>query len=98
MNFIDKLIVSDNENEIIMLILSVLALMFIFVGFKDLKRVAGYKYLLSSFLFFFGASVFTIVESYMWCSVFNFLEHISYLISLILLFYWYHLYTARENR
>lgn len=86
-----------NENEIIMLVISFLSLVFIVFSFKDIKKVAGHIYLLISFSFFMGASIFTIIESFFWGDFFNFMEHFSYLASLILLFIWFYNYTVKET-
>lgn len=83
------------ENEVIMLVISIFALIFIFFGFNDIKKVKGYKILLLSFFVFFSSTVFTVLESYFLGTFLNYLEHICNLVSLILIFYWFNKFTVK---
>ena len=77
-----------NENEVIMLILNVVVLIFTFFYKNSIKQVNGYKLLFSSFLLFLFASICTNLESLIFEEYLNFLEHSSYLMCVLIMFIW----------
>ena len=86
------------ENEIIMLVLSIVVLVFIKIYKKNIRQVKGFRLLFSSFLFFLFACFCTNLEIFIWPSYLNLLEHLSYTTSVILMFLWSYKYLISEKK
>lgn len=76
------------ENEIIMLILSVGTLIAIKANSHRMINLPRPSLLISSFVFFTMAAVFTNLESFLWPDLLNIVEHFCILVSTILLAVW----------
>jgi len=76
------------ENEVIMLILSLGTLSVMIINRKQLEDLPGRNLLVSSFLFFSLSGVFTNLEGIFWESLNNELEHLSAAISAVLIAFW----------
>ena len=75
-------------NEIAMLILGVGVLIFVMINKIDIKRIEDSHYLLYAFYTLLAAWFCTNIETFFLNNVFNFLEHILYTASVILLAIW----------
>jgi hypothetical protein len=76
------------ENEIVMLVIGLGTLMFIYFNHHQLKRLPSSGLLLGSFYVFSTGWLFTVLEGFFLGNVLNYLEHISYAASSILLVIW----------
>ena len=76
------------ENEIIMAVLSLGVLTFIYLNDVRLKRVEAFKFLYAGFCAFSAGWVLTVLETFFFKSVLNFLEHMSYAVGAILVAVW----------
>ncbi len=77
-----------HENEIVMAILGMGTLIFIFLNYHQVKRLPSSLTLLSSFYLLLAAWLLTVLEGIFWGEVFNFLEHLFYAVSSVLLLVW----------
>lgn len=76
------------ENEVISCILTVGVVLFVLVNYRTVVRIPHSHLLLSALLFFLLSNVFTICEG-MWMERFyNALEHLTYMVSLIIMAVW----------
>lgn len=78
------------ENEIITLIIGFGGLVFIFVKYTDLQKIPALKLLIISYAFLFAGWIITITEAFFLNTIQNIIEHLLYLISLSILFFWCH--------
>ena len=76
------------ENEIIMLILSAGALTAIVTNAHRLVKLPRQKLLISSFVFFTLAALFTNLEGLFWPELLNIVEHFCIMVSSILIAVW----------
>jgi hypothetical protein len=76
------------ENEVIMMILSLGVMAAIIINREQLKTLQNSKLLLISFIFFTLASLFTNLEAVFWPEINNILEHLSYVVSAIFISRW----------
>ena len=76
------------QNEIIMLLLSIGALVFIVLNNKKVKEIPGANMLLTGFYLLLGGYVLTILEGFFWKDLLNILEHICYAASSVLIAIW----------
>lgn len=77
-----------NEYELVVLILAIGILIFIFGKRSNFKRIYDYKTLLGAFYFLFIGFLATVLESFFFNTTFNYLEHVCYVISSILILIW----------
>ena len=76
------------ENEIVMFFIAVGVLIICIRYYSKIKRINNVKLLLIGFIVFFAACNFTIIEGFIFPRFFNFLEHISYLVSSLCITIW----------
>jgi hypothetical protein len=76
------------ENEVVSFLLSLGILLFFLANLARIRQIDGYRWLLGSFLAYVIALAFTLLEGVTWEQGFNFLEHLSYLVSAALLAVW----------
>lgn len=76
------------ENEIVSLLLSLGILLFFLANLGRIRQIDGYHYLLGSFLAYITAMIFTLLETVAVEQALNFLEHLGYLVSAVLLAAW----------
>jgi hypothetical protein len=76
------------QNEIIMLLLSIGCMIFILVNKQKVSRIPLAKTLIAGFYVLFAGYVFTIFEGLIWEDFLNVLEHICYTASSILVAVW----------
>jgi len=76
------------ENEIVMLLLGVGVLVFILTSRLRLKQLPASNILITAFHVAFAGWVMTVLEGFFWEEFLNYLEHICYAVSSILLAGW----------
>jgi hypothetical protein len=76
------------ENEVAMLLLGVIVLLFILVNISQIRRIFAWKMLVYSYSFLLTGWLLTILEGYFLESFLNFLEHFCYLVSAVILTFW----------
>lgn len=76
------------QNEVVTLFLSLGVLLFIQANLRRLPEIPSYNWMIAGYLAYVLAMIFTIAEGYLWEPGFNFLEHLSYTVSAILLVIW----------
>ncbi|MCK4824454.1 hypothetical protein KA005_52370 [bacterium] len=76
------------ENEIIMLLLGIGVLIFVLGNRQRLQRVPASKILISGFCTALIGWIFTVLEGFFWKDFLNFIEHICYAGSSVLVAFW----------
>jgi hypothetical protein len=76
------------DNEVVMLILGAGVAGFARLNYPHIKRIHSWKWLILSFYLMMGGWLFTILEGFFLEEIFNYLEHISYTLSGLVLAYW----------
>jgi hypothetical protein len=76
------------ENEIVMLLLGTGLFFFVWKNRSQLERIQGWKILESGFYILFTAWILTVLEGFFWKNLINYLEHICYALSSIILAAW----------
>jgi 4-hydroxybenzoate polyprenyltransferase len=77
-----------HDNELIMLILGIGALVLTLIYKAELKRIFAWKNLMASFYIFLAACVLTVAEAFLWPTYLNFAEHLFYTASAIFMAVW----------
>ena len=87
------------ENEVISCILTVGVVLFVLVNYRSVVRIPRSNLLLSALLFFLLSNFFTVCEGLWLEAFFNLLEHLSYMMALVLLAVWCRtIYHHKESR
>lgn len=76
------------DNEIVMLLLGVGVLIFTLINRYKLRRIPATRILILSFYVLLGGWVLTVIEGFIWNEFLNFLEHICYALSSVLMATW----------
>lgn len=76
------------DNEVVMLILGAGVFGFVRLNYPRIKRIHSWKWLLLSFYLMMAGWSFTILEGFIMSGVFNYCEHICYLLSGLVLAIW----------
>ena len=76
------------ENELITFILCLGALSFIIINYTKLKSLPGFRIFIISFVLFTMGWHFTVIEGIIFEEIFNFVEHLCYISSSIMLLIW----------
>jgi len=76
------------QNEAILLILGVGVMLFIFENRKELESLTHSKILIAGFTILFVGWVFTVLEGFFLNDLLNFLEHVCYAASSVLIAVW----------
>ena len=77
-----------HENEIIMLLLGLGVLIFILGNHVQLKRFPASKILMAGFYMLLGGWLLTVLEGFFWEGLLNYLEHMCYAGSSLLIAMW----------
>ncbi len=77
------------ENEVVMFLIGAGVLVFILTNRLRLKRIQAYKILTGGFCFLLAGWLFTILEGFILIEFFNYLEHMCYAASSILIVMWF---------
>ena len=78
-----------HENELIMLASGFGALVFILANYSKLKQVPSATILLRGFYILLLGWVLTVLEGFLLSGFFNFLEHLCYAASAIVVAFWF---------
>ena len=76
------------ENEIVMLLLGVGVFIFTLVNRSMFKRLQSWKILIAGFYVLLAGCVFTVIEGFFWIGLLNYLEHMCYAGSSLLVAFW----------
>lgn len=76
------------ENEIVMLILGGGVFILTLVNQMRIKRIPAWQTLISGFYILLVAWILTVLEGFFWESPLNYLEHLCYTLSSILMAVW----------
>lgn len=74
--------------EIVIFLLGACVVMFIIANRSGLRRIPAWKTFISAFFALYISWVLTIFEDFFWRDFLNYLEHLGYAISSILLAVW----------
>ena len=77
-----------HENEIVMLLLGVGVLILLLANRIRLKRVPASKILIAGFYILLAGWAMTVLEGFFWEDLLNYLEHICYAASSLLVVIW----------
>jgi hypothetical protein len=80
-----------------MLLLGVGVFVFILINGQKLRRFNSWKIISASFYAFLCGVFLTVLESFFWNELLNLLEHVSYMVSALLLAVWCHHFSHRES-
>ena len=76
------------ENEIVMLMLGIGVLILALGNRFKLRRLPSWPILIAGYFALFTGWVLTILEGYFWEGLFNYLEHLAYAVSAVLVATW----------
>lgn len=76
------------ENEIVMFLLGIGVFIFTLINQLKLKRLPEWKILISGFYFLIAGWTLTVLEGFFWKGTLNYLEHICYAVSSVLVAIW----------
>lgn len=76
------------ENEVLVLLLAVGTLVFVWSNRLRLRQLPSSRTLLTGFFFLIGAWSLTVIEGFFWREGFNFIEHLCYAVSAVLVATW----------
>lgn len=76
------------ENEVVMLFLGIGVLAFLILNREQIKSITGWRILMGAFYLLLGGWFLTVFEHIAFAVTSNFLEHVCYLASSILIALW----------
>jgi hypothetical protein len=76
------------ENEVVMFFLGLGVLFFLMFNLGQIKRITGWRILMGAFYLLLGGWFLTVIEHVAFADASNFLEHVCYLGSSILIAVW----------
>jgi hypothetical protein len=76
------------DKELIMLILGIFALILTLIYKTEIKRIFGWRNLVSAFYLLLVAWFFTVAEAFLWTNYLNLAEHLFYTASALVLAVW----------
>lgn len=76
------------QNEIVMFLLGICVVIFTIANRTELKRLPAWKTFIAAFYTIFFSWIMTILEGFFLKEFLNYLEHIGYAVSSILLAFW----------
>lgn len=85
-NIIDSTML--HENEVVMLLLGVGIFLFILLNISHIRHISFWKILITSYSLLLIGWILTVLEGYFLESLLNFLEHLSYVMSSLVLAVW----------
>jgi len=77
-----------DNSEAIVFLMGIGVMIFITVNYPQLKRLPSAKILIAAFCALLLGWLFTILEGFFWKEALNFIEHLNYAVSSILLAFW----------
>lgn len=85
------------EDEVVMLIMGIIVLLFILLNWNYLKKIQSWNILFTSYLILFMGWSFTVLEGFLLERYLNYLEHFAYAISACIFVRWCWIFTARTR-
>jgi hypothetical protein len=76
------------SSELIMLILGIGVFVLRLIYKDEIKRIYGWKNLITAFYFLLFAWVFTVAEGFFWAFALNLAEHLCYAVSAVFMAVW----------
>ncbi len=76
------------ENEVVMLLMAIGVLIFILFNRRQIMRIEAAGLLVTAFCILLIGYVFTVLEGLFLSALFNFLEHVCYAVSSVLIALW----------
>jgi hypothetical protein len=76
------------QNEVVMLVLGIGVLFFVLGNYSQLKRFPSAKVLVVGFSVLLAGWILTVLEGFYLPGLFNYMEHICYAVSTVLLAIW----------
>jgi hypothetical protein len=76
------------DNEVIMLLLGTGALFFVMFNKPHIRNIISWKLLMLAFYFLMAGWLLTVLEGFFWEYVCNFLEHLFYAVSALIMALW----------
>jgi hypothetical protein len=77
-----------HENEVVMLMLGVGVLVFVLESRTQLKQLPAPRTLISAFYVLLAGWMLTVLEGFFWEATLNYLEHLCYAVSAVLVTVW----------
>ena len=77
-----------HENEVVMLLLGVGVFLFILLNISHIRRISYWKILIAGYSLLLAGWILTVLEGYFLESLLNFLEHMSYAMSAVVMAVW----------
>lgn len=77
-----------HENEVVMLLLGVGIFLFLLLNLSHIRHISFWKILIVSYSLLLAGWILTVLEGYFLESLLNFLEHLSYVTSSLVLAVW----------
>jgi hypothetical protein len=77
-----------HENEVVMLLLGVGIFLFMLMNISHIRHISFWKILIASYSLLLTGWILTVLEGYFLESLLNFLEHLSYAMSSLVLAVW----------
>ncbi len=85
------------EDEVVMLIMGIIVLLFILLNWNYLKKIQSWNILFISYLLLLMGWSLTVLEGFFLESYLNFLEHLAYAVSACIFARWCWNYTTRTS-
>ena len=85
------------ENEVILVILGVIVFILMCYNFSQLKRIPNPVAIFTAYCVFFLGWIFTVLEELWFYELLNFMEHVCYLVSSLMLFKWVLSFTQNKK-
>jgi hypothetical protein len=76
------------DNEAVMFILGMVVVIFVTLNINQIKKIRDWQWLLISYYLLMAGWFFTILEGFILPNVINWIEHISYAMSALILAVW----------
>ncbi len=77
-----------HENEVVMLLLGLGIFLFMLLNISHIRHISFWKILIASYSLLLTGWILTVLEGYFLESLLNFLEHLSYVMSSLVLAIW----------
>lgn len=85
------------EDEVVMLIMGIIVLLFILLNWNYLKKIQSWNILFASYLVLFAGWSFTVLEGMFFEKYLNLLEHLAYAASACMFALWCWIFSARTR-
>lgn len=86
-----------DPNEIVLLLLGLVALFFLVINVRTLEQIRHWRILAAAYLALLASWVLTILETFVWPTLLNHLEHLCDMVGAVLLLVWCFRFFLRET-